>query len=49
VYEMEIARSMLGGMRNVNKIFVGKSKGKRTFGRLRQKWEDNAKGHLLIN
>jgi hypothetical protein len=40
---------MHGGMKNVHKIFVGKSEGKRTFGRLRQKWEDNAKGHLLID
>lgn len=40
---------MHGGMRNAHKIFVGKSEGKRTFERLRQKWEDNTEGHLLID
>jgi len=40
---------MHGDMRNVHKVFVGKSEGKGTLGRLRQKWEDNAKGHLLID
>ena len=46
---MEIACIMHGGMRNVHKLFVGKSEGKRTFERLRQKLEDNAKGHVLID
>ena len=49
MYELEITCSMHGGMRNVHRIFVGKSEGKRTFGRLRQKGEDNANGHLLID
>jgi hypothetical protein len=49
VYELEIACSMHGGMRNVHKIFVGESEDNRTFGRLRQKWEDNAKEHLLTD
>jgi hypothetical protein len=37
---------MHGDMRNVHNILVGKSEGKRTLERHRQKWEGKIKEHL---
>jgi len=33
----------MGEMRNVYKIFIGKSEGRRTLGRPRHEWENNIK------
>jgi hypothetical protein len=36
----------MGDIRNAYKILFGKSEGKRLFGRLRRKWEDNIRMDL---
>ena len=36
----------MGERRGVNRVFVGKSEGKRPFGRPRGRWEDNIKMDL---
>jgi len=38
--------STFWGERGVNRVLVGKPEGKRTFGRLRRRWEDNIKRDL---
>jgi hypothetical protein len=37
---------MHGRMRNAYRILVGKSEGKRPFGRPRNRWEDNIRTYL---
>jgi hypothetical protein len=33
----------MGGRRGLNRVLVGKHEGKRPYGRLRSRWEDNIK------
>jgi hypothetical protein len=44
--EMDWAHSKYGGGGNTCRVLVGKSEGKRPYGRPRGQWEDNTKRHV---